>query len=167
MDCLQVRCVERATEKVTQEFRSTESNQQPSSSRSVESRDLLPCGAGRPESSTETLPQDEQGGKAVRAAKSSPPRARRRSTNTPSPPAGRIEKKQRSSCKTLTSSWDVTDKNATGAHNYHTEQINKYGTIQFTSLSDKEHGGKTRALRPLFYCHFQAGARAEIGRAHV
>lgn len=136
VDCLQIRSVERATEKGTQEVRSAESNQQPPLSRPVESRDLLHCVAGRPESSTtpENLPQDEQGIKATRAAKSSSPKARRGSTNTPSPPTRRTEKKQRSSSKTVSPNWDVTEKNATAAQNYHAEQMSKYGTIHFSSV---------------------------------
>lgn len=136
VDCLQIRSVERATEKGTQEVRSAESNQQPLLSRSVESRDLLHCAAGRPESSTtpESLPQDEQGIKATRAAKSSSPKARRGSTNTPSPPTRRTEKKQRSSSKTVSPNWDVTEKNAAAAQNYHAEQMCKYGAVHFSSV---------------------------------
>lgn len=136
VDCLQIRSVERAAEKGAQEVRSAESNRRPSSSKPVESRDLLHCGAGRPELSTtpENLPQDEQGSKATRTAKSSSPKARRGSTNTPSPPTGRTEKKQRSSSKTVSPNWDVTDKNATAAQNYHAEQMTKYGTVHLSSV---------------------------------
>lgn len=133
VDCLQIRSEERAAEKGTQEVRSAEPHRRPSPSKPGESRDALHCGAGGPESSTtpENLPQDEHGGKAARAAKSSSPKARRGSTNTPSPPAGRTEKKQRSSSKTVSPNRDVTDKNATAAQNYHTEQMTKYGPVKF------------------------------------
>uniref|UniRef100_A0A3P9NME8 Si:dkey-12h9.6 n=1 Tax=Poecilia reticulata TaxID=8081 RepID=A0A3P9NME8_POERE len=47
------------------------------------------------------LPQEDQGSKATRAAKSASPKARRSNTNTPSPPAGRPEKKQRTNSKTI------------------------------------------------------------------
>ena len=137
VDCLQIRSEERATtEKVTQEVRSAESNRRPISSKPGESRDLLHCGAGGPESSltTETLPQDEQGSKATRAAKSSSPKARRGSTNTPSPPAGRREKKQRSSSKTVSPNRDVTEKSATAAQNHHAEQMTKYASFHFSEL---------------------------------
>lgn len=139
VDCLQIRSLERATEKGSQEVKSVESNRRPSSVRPTESRDLLPCGAGRPESSStpENLPQDEQGGKATRAAKSSSPKARRGSTNTPSPPTGRKEKKHRSSSKTVSPNWEVTDKNAMAAQSYHAEQMSKYGTVHCTLASNE------------------------------
>ncbi|XP_022625993.1 macoilin-1-like [Seriola dumerili] len=151
VDCLQICSEERATEKGTQEVKSTESNRRPSSSskHSVsESRDLLHSGAGGPESSTtpDNLPQEEQGSKATRAAKSSSPKARRGSTNTPSPPAARTEKKQRSSSKTVSPNRDVTDKNTTAAQNYHAEQMSKLeqelrrlkGELQATRQSEQE-----------------------------
>lgn len=134
VDCLQIRSEERATEKATPEVRTAESNRRPLASKPGESRDVLHCGAGGPESSTttpENLPQDEQGSKATRAAKSSSPKARRGSTNTPSPPAGRTEKKQRSSSKTVSPNRDATEKSATAAHNHHAEQMNKYATVNF------------------------------------
>lgn len=127
VDCLQIRCLERMADKVTQEARAAESNQRPSSCRPV---DLLTCGTRRAEAPTENLPQDELGSKATRAAKSSSPKARRGSTNTPSPPAGRTEKKQRSSCKIATPHSDVAERNATPAQNHHTEQL-KYGGVLF------------------------------------
>uniref|UniRef100_A0A3B4WD36 Si:dkey-12h9.6 n=1 Tax=Seriola lalandi dorsalis TaxID=1841481 RepID=A0A3B4WD36_SERLL len=128
------------------EVKSTESNRRPSSSSSKhsvsESRDLLHSGAGGPESSTspDNLPQEEQGSKATRAAKSSSPKARRGSTNTPSPPAARTEKKQRSSSKTVSPNRDVTDKNTTAAQNYHAEQMSKRlkGELQATRQSEQE-----------------------------
>ncbi|XP_023270914.1 macoilin-1-like [Seriola lalandi dorsalis] len=152
VDCLQICSEERATEKGTQEVKSTESNRRPSSSSSKhsvsESRDLLHSGAGGPESSTspDNLPQEEQGSKATRAAKSSSPKARRGSTNTPSPPAARTEKKQRSSSKTVSPNRDVTDKNTTAAQNYHAEQMSKLeqelrrlkGELQATRQSEQE-----------------------------
>ncbi|KAE8286613.1 Macoilin Transmembrane protein 57 [Larimichthys crocea] len=148
VDCLQIRSEERAAEKGTQEVRSAEPHRRPSPSKPGESRDALHCGAGGPESSTtpENLPQDEHGGKAARAAKSSSPKARRGSTNTPSPPAGRTEKKQRSSSKTVSPNRDVTDKNATAAQNYHTEQMTKLeqelrrlkGELQTSRQSEQE-----------------------------
>uniref|UniRef100_A0A3Q1GI99 Si:dkey-12h9.6 n=1 Tax=Acanthochromis polyacanthus TaxID=80966 RepID=A0A3Q1GI99_9TELE len=77
-----------------------------------------------PSSTPDNLPQEEHGSKATRAAKSSSPKARRGSTNTPSPPAGRTEKKPRSSSKTISPNRDAADKGTAAAHNYHTEQIN-------------------------------------------
>ncbi|XP_070705514.1 macoilin-1 [Pempheris klunzingeri] len=129
-DCLQIRSEERASaEKGAQEVRSAESNRRPSSSSSSSSskpgepRDPLHCGAAESSTAPENLPQDEQGSKATRAAKCSSPKARRGSTNTPSPPAGRTEKKQRSSSKTVSPIRDVTDKSATAAQSYHAEQM--------------------------------------------
>ncbi|KAK5903393.1 hypothetical protein CgunFtcFv8_007179 [Champsocephalus gunnari] len=122
VDCLQIRSEERASEKGALEGKSAESNRRPLPSKPGESRDLLPCGAAGPECSTtpENLPQDEPGSKATRAAKSSSPKASRGSTNTPSPPAGRMEKKQRSSSKTVSPNRDVPEKS-----NHHAEQMNK------------------------------------------
>ncbi|XP_034383475.1 macoilin-1 [Cyclopterus lumpus] len=148
VDCLQIRSEERTTEKGSQEMRSAESNRQPLSSKPAESRDLLHCGAGGQESSTapENLPQDEQGSKATRATKGSSPKARRCSTNTPSPPAGRTEKKQRSSSKTFCLNQDTTEKNATAAQNHHAEQMTKLeqelrrlkGELQVSRQSEQE-----------------------------
>lgn len=125
VDCLQIRTVERAVEKGTQEVRPAESHRRPSPPKTVESRDLVHCVTGRTELSTtpENLPQDEQGGKVSRTAKNSSPKARRGSTNTPSPPAGRTEKKQRASSKTVSPNWDGTDKNVPAAQNHHAEQM--------------------------------------------
>lgn len=136
VDCLQIRSVERVSEKGAQEVRSAESNRRQSSSKLVEPRELLHCGTGRLELSTtpENLPQDEQGNKATRMAKSSSPKARRGSTNTPSPPTGRMEKKQRSSSKSVSPNWDATDKNATTAQNHHAEQMTKYGDVHLRSV---------------------------------
>ncbi|CAK6979219.1 macoilin [Scomber scombrus] len=150
VDCLQIRSEERATEKGTQELRSADSNRQTPSSKACvgESRDQLYSGAGGSESSTtpENLPQEEQGSKVTRAAKSSSPKVRRTSTNTPSPPAGRTEKKQRSSSKTVSPNRDTTDKSATAAQNYHAEQMSKLeqelrrlkGELQVSRQSEQE-----------------------------
>lgn len=134
-DCLQIRSEEQMTEKASQEIRSTEPNRRsppqplsPSSKNVVaESKDQLHSGDGGPESSTtsESLPQEDQGSKATRAAKSSSPKARRGSTNTPSPPAGRTEKKQRTNLKTISPNRDAVDKSATATQNYYAEQISK------------------------------------------
>ncbi|MEQ2227007.1 hypothetical protein ILYODFUR_033253, partial [Ilyodon furcidens] len=155
--CLQIRSEERATEKASQEVRSAESNRQPpppSSSSSfskivvAESKDQLHSGEGGPESSTtpEKLPQEDPGSKATRAAKSSSPKARRGSTNTPSPPAGRAEKKQRTNSKTISPNRDAADKSATATQNYHAEQISKLeaelrrlkGELQTSRQSEQE-----------------------------
>lgn len=130
VDCLQIRTVERAVEKGTQEVRPAESHRRPSPPKTVESRDLVHCVTGRTELSTtpENLPQDEQGGKVSRTAKNSSPKARRGSTNTPSPPAGRTEKKQRASSKTVSPNWDGTDKSVPAAQNHHAEQM-RYGSV--------------------------------------
>ncbi|XP_069029892.1 macoilin-1 [Embiotoca jacksoni] len=155
VDCLQIRSEDRATDKGSHEGRSTESNRRPSSSSSSsskpgvgESKDLPHGGAGGPESSAapENLPQEEHGGKATRPAKSSSPKARRGSTNTPSPPAGRTEKKQRSSSKTISPNRDAADKSAAAAQNYHAEQISKLeqemrrlkGELQTSRQSEQE-----------------------------
>ncbi|XP_067428884.1 macoilin [Thunnus thynnus] len=150
VDCLQIRSEERATEKGTQEVKAADSNRRTPSSKSgvSESRDQLYSGAGGPESSTtlENLPQEEQGSKATRVAKSSSPKVRRASTNTPSPPAGRTEKKQRSSSKTVSPNRDTTDKSVTAAQNYHTEQMSKLeqelrrlkGELQVSRQSEQE-----------------------------
>lgn len=133
VDCLQIRCLERTADRVTQEARAAEANRRPSSSRPV---DLLSCASGRAEAPVENLPQDELGSKATRATKSSSPKARRGSTNTPSPPAGRTEKKQRPSCKIGAPHSDVPERNATAAPNHHTEQL-KYGSVVFQAQSSR------------------------------
>ncbi|XP_063352265.1 macoilin-1 [Pelmatolapia mariae] len=134
VDCLQIRSEERATEKGSQEVRSAEPNRRPPSSSSSsskpsvgESKDLLHSSTGGPESSTtpENLPQEEHGSKATRAAKNSSPKVRRSNSNTPSPPAGRTEKKHRSSSKTVSPNRDAAEKSATAAQSYHTEQTSK------------------------------------------
>ncbi|XP_053301782.1 macoilin [Pleuronectes platessa] len=148
VDCLQIRSEERVTEKGVQEVKSAESHRRQSSTKhgaAGESRDLLPGGAGGPESSatSEHLPQEEQGSKATRAAKSSSPKTQS-STNTPSPPAARTEKKQRSSSKTVSPNRDVADK--TAPQNHHTEQTNKLeqelrklrGELQASRQSEQE-----------------------------
>ncbi|KAM8831528.1 macoilin-1 isoform 2-T2 [Spinachia spinachia] len=145
-DCLQIRSEERASEKGPQETRPAESNRQPLTSRPAECRDLLPCGAVGPESSTgpENLPQDEQGGKATRAAKSSSPKTRRGGANTPSPPAGKAEKKQRSSSKTFCLNQEAAEKS--GAPNPHAEQTTRQeqelrrlrGELQASRQSEQE-----------------------------
>ncbi|XP_068198400.1 macoilin-1 [Antennarius striatus] len=119
LDCLQICSVE--TEKGTPEGRPAESNRRTPSSRPAESRDLGHSGAGGAELSTilESLPQEEQGSKAARAAKSPSPKAHGGRANNPSPPAGRTEKKQRSSSKTVSPNWDA---GAAGTPNYHAEQ---------------------------------------------
>ncbi|XP_062266661.1 macoilin [Platichthys flesus] len=148
VDCLQIRSEERVTEKGVQEVRSAESHRRQSSTKhgaAGESRDLLPGAAGGPDSSAtpEPLPQEEQGSKATRAAKSSSPKTRS-STNTPSPPAARTEKKQRSSSKTVSPNRDVADK--TAPQNHHAEQTNKLeqelrklrGELQASRQSEQE-----------------------------
>ncbi|KAM3602489.1 uncharacterized protein V6R79_005070 [Siganus canaliculatus] len=148
VDCLQIRSEERAAEKGAQEVRSSESSRRPPASKSAESRDLLHSGAGGPESSMtpENLPQDELSSKPSRTAKSSSPKARRGNVNTPSPPAGRTEKKQRSGSKTISPNRDITDKSATAAQNHHAEQMAKLeqelrklrGELQSSRQSEQE-----------------------------
>ncbi|XP_041830954.1 macoilin-1 [Melanotaenia boesemani] len=150
VDCLQIRSEDRVTEKATQEVRSAESNRRPASLKSAvaESKDQLHSGAGGPEPSTipENLPQEEQGCKATRVAKNSSPKARRGSTNTPSPPVGRTEKKQRPSSKTFSPNRDEADKITTAAQNYHAEQFSKLeaemrrlkGELQTSRQSEQE-----------------------------
>ncbi|XP_077367125.1 macoilin-1 isoform X4 [Festucalex cinctus] len=126
VDCLQIRSEERAAEKATQEVRSAESNRKPlSKGSSSESREALRNGSPGPESSAtpETLPQEEQTGKAARAVKNPSPRVRRTNTATPSPPAGRAEKKQRCSGKTVSPNRDGADKSAAVAQNQHAEHL--------------------------------------------
>uniref|UniRef100_A0A3Q2YMR2 Si:dkey-12h9.6 n=1 Tax=Hippocampus comes TaxID=109280 RepID=A0A3Q2YMR2_HIPCM len=110
IDCLQIRSDERAAEKATQEVRSVESNRKPllSKGSSSESREAHRNGSPGPESSTtpEKLPQEEQAGKAARVVKNSSPRVRRANPATPSPTAGRMEKKQRSGGKTVSPNRD-------------------------------------------------------------
>lgn len=126
-DCLQIRSEERATEKGTQETRPAEPNRQPLTSKPGEPRDLLQCGPGGPESpaAPENLPQEEQGGKATRTAKSSSPKTRGGGANTPSPPAARTEKKQRSGSRTFCLNQEAAEKSAAAASNHHAEQIIK------------------------------------------
>lgn len=129
VECLQIRSEERAAEKASQEVKPAESNRRPVSTKPgvVESKDQLQTGAGRPESSAtpENLPQEEQGAKATRVTKSSSPKARRGSTNTPSPPAGRTEKKPRSGLKTTSPNRETADKSVTVAQNFYAEHMSK------------------------------------------
>lgn len=117
VDCLQIRTVEKAVDKGLQEVKAAEPTRRPSPPKTAESRDSLTCGAattGRSElpPAPENLPQEESGSKAPRAAKNPSPKARRGSTNTPSPPAGRTEKKQRVASKAPSPNWDGTDYSA-------------------------------------------------------
>nr|XP_040017096.1 macoilin [Gasterosteus aculeatus aculeatus] len=147
-DCLQIRSEERATEKGTQETRPAEPNRQPLTSKPGEPRDLLQCGPGGPESpaAPENLPQDEQGGKATRTAKSSSPKTRGGGANTPSPPAARTEKKQRSGSRTFCLNQEAAEKSAAAASNHHAEQIIKQeqelrrlrGELQVSRQSEQE-----------------------------
>ncbi|CAN9507888.1 unnamed protein product [Ophioblennius macclurei] len=156
VDCLQIRSEDRASEKGSQEVKSAESNRRAPTSTSsssskpavAESKDLPQSGTGGPEApaTAENLPQDEHGSKAARSAKSSSPKGRRSSTNTPSPPAGRTEKKQRSSSKTISPNRDAADKSATAAQNFHADQISKLeqelrrlkGELQTSRQSEQE-----------------------------
>ncbi|XP_075893619.1 macoilin-like isoform X2 [Nelusetta ayraudi] len=125
VDCLQIRTVEKVADKGPQEVKAAEPNRRPSPPKTAESRDSPHCAAtGRPEppAAPEHLPQDEPASKAPRAAKNPSPKARRGSTNTPSPPAGRAEKKQRAASKAPSPSWDGTDRSAAAAHSHHAEQ---------------------------------------------
>ncbi|KAM9797976.1 macoilin-1 [Neosynchiropus ocellatus] len=119
-DCHQI-CSE---DKVTQEQRAADITRRLGGAKSSVSESKE--SSGGPESSTtsENLPQDDQGTKATRAAKNSSPKARRSSTNTPSPPAGRMEKKPRSSPKTISPNRDAVDKSA-AAQNHHAEQLSR------------------------------------------
>ncbi|XP_029984036.1 macoilin-1 [Sphaeramia orbicularis] len=150
IDCLQIHSEDRAAERGSQEVRSSDSNRRPPSSKPsvVESRDQLHSGAGGPEPSMtpDNLPQEEQGSKATRPAKTSSPKTRRGSPNTPSPPPGRTEKKQRSSSKTVSPNRDMTDRSAAAAQNHHMEQMNKLeqelrrlkGELQTSRQSEQE-----------------------------
>nr|XP_015802932.2 macoilin-1 [Nothobranchius furzeri] len=125
VDCLQIHTEERAAES-----RSADLNRRPAlfaKPVAAELKDQLHSGEGGPESSTspEILPQEEQGSKTLRAAKSSSPKARRCNTNTPSPPAGRTEKKSRMSSKTISPNRDAADKTTTAAQSHHAEQMSK------------------------------------------
>lgn len=117
VDCLQIRTVEKATDKLQQEGKAAEPTRRPSPPKTADSRDSLPCGAastGRPElpPTPENLPQEELPSKAQRAAKNPSPKTRRGGANTPSPPAGRTEKKQRAAPKTPSPNWEGTDYSA-------------------------------------------------------
>ncbi|XP_078145946.1 macoilin [Centroberyx gerrardi] len=150
VDCLQIRSEERAPEKGTQEVRPADSNRRPSSSKPSggESRDHMYSGVGGAESplTPENLPQEEQAGKATRAAKSSSPKTRRSNTNTASPSTGRTDKKQRSSSKTVSPNRDAADKSAAANQNQHTEQMTKLeqelrrlkGELQASRQSEQE-----------------------------
>ncbi|XP_013881374.1 macoilin-1 [Austrofundulus limnaeus] len=147
VDCLQIRSEERGAE-----VRSVESNRRPATlfkpaaAAAAESKDQLHGGEGSETSATpESLPHEEQGSKAPRAAKNSSPKARRGSTNTPSPPAGRTEKKPRSS-KTISPNRSTEEKSTAVAQNYHAEQMNKLeaelrrlrGELQVSRQSEQE-----------------------------
>lgn len=131
VDCLQIRSEERGPD-----VRPVEPSRRPSSlfRPASEPKDQLHGGEGGAELSAtpENLPHEEQGNKAARAAKNSSPKARRGSTNTPSPPAGRSEKKQRSS-KTISPNRDAEEKSTTAAQSCHAEQMSKYVAVEFSS----------------------------------
>lgn len=166
VDCLQIRTVEKVADKGPQEVKAAEPNRRPSPPKTVESRDSPHCAAtGRPEppAAPEHLPQDEPAGKAPRAAKNPSPKARRGSTNTPSPPAGRAEKKQRAASKAPSPSWDGTDRSAAAAHSHHAEQTRcgsaRHGSARLGSSSLKvsfHFFSLTPSVAPT-----QAGAGAE------
>ncbi|KAJ0061152.1 hypothetical protein NL108_008836, partial [Boleophthalmus pectinirostris] len=118
VDCLQIRSEER-TERPLQEAVKTDSTRRVSSS-SISS--CLPKSSEalhRPtENCPESLPQEEQGGKGHKASKNTSPKARRSSHHTPSPPGGRVDKKQRA--KTIS-----PNRNTAVAHSLHADQMNK------------------------------------------
>ncbi|XP_037100754.1 macoilin-1 isoform X2 [Syngnathus acus] len=126
IDCLQICSEERVVEKATQEIRSAEPNRKLllSKGSSSESREALRNGL---ESSTtpEKLPLEEQASKAARAVKNLSPKVRRANAATLSPPAGRMEKKQRSGGKTVSPIRDGPDKSAAVAPNQHAEQLSR------------------------------------------
>ncbi|XP_068505319.1 macoilin-1 isoform X2 [Syngnathus scovelli] len=122
-DCLQICSEERVVEKATQEIRSAEPNRKLllSKGSSSESREALRNGL---DSSTtpEKLPLEEQASKAARAVKNLSPKVRRANTATLSPPAGRMEKKQRSCGKTVS---PIRDGSAAVTQNQHAEQLSR------------------------------------------
>ncbi|KAM4600514.1 macoilin-1 [Polymixia lowei] len=144
VDCLQIHSEERGAERETQEVRSAEPNRQPSSSKPAvgESRDHRCGGVAEPSVAPETLPQEEQGGKAARVAKSSSPKARRSNANTPSPSTSKTDKKQRLNSKTVGPNWQCAAAN----QNQHAEQITKLehefrrlkGELQASRQSEQE-----------------------------
>ncbi|XP_077442554.1 macoilin-1 isoform X1 [Stigmatopora argus] len=150
VDCLQIRSEERAPEKATQEVRSTEPSRKPllSKGSSSDSRVSIHNCSTEPESSTtsEKLPQEEQASKAARVVKNSSPRVRVTNGATPSPPASRTEKKQRSSGKTVSPNRDGADKSLTVAQNQHADQLNRLeqelrklrGDLQVSRHSEQE-----------------------------
>ncbi|XP_028295922.1 macoilin-1 [Gouania willdenowi] len=169
VDCLQIRSEERIVEKASQEAKQAELNRRPSpssfsssssisaKSAGVESKDVPHSPAGGTDSPTtaENLPQEEQGRKSTRVTKSSSPKGRQGSTNTPSPPAGRSEKKQRTSSKTISPNRDAAAAAAaaaadrstsSAAPSHHTEQISKLeqelrklkGELQTSRQSEQE-----------------------------
>lgn len=136
-DCLQIRSEERTTECPLMDVtRSCDSNRRtPSSSSSSplsKPTEALHNGSAVSENcpSHDSLPQEEQGTKGQhKPAKNNPssssPKTRRGSQNTPSPPGGRTEKKQRSNSKTISPNRDTADKTTAVQQSLHAEQINK------------------------------------------
>ncbi|XP_055088070.1 macoilin-1 [Periophthalmus magnuspinnatus] len=122
VDCLQIRSEER-TEHLLQEAFKTGSTRRVSSSSTSssclpKSSEALHKTTAASENSPESQSQEEQGGKGHKAAKNTSPKVRRGSRHTPSPPGGRVDKKQRA--KTIS-----PNRNSAAAQTLHTEQMNK------------------------------------------
>lgn len=116
VDCLQIRSEERAERPLQETLKPCDSNRRTSSSSSSSkhSEAHQRAGAAGSENSLDHLPQEEQ-----KAAKHSSPKARRGSRNTPSPPGGRVDKKQRCHSKTISPNRDAA------VNSLHTEQTSK------------------------------------------
>ncbi|KAK7907680.1 hypothetical protein WMY93_016292 [Mugilogobius chulae] len=121
VNCLQIRSEEH-TDRLLQEALRMDSNRRVSSSTPSSSSLPKPSEALHRASETcpDSLPQEEQGGKGHKAAKNTSPKARRGSRHTPSPPGGRVDKKQRANSKAISPS-----RESTAPHSVHAEQMNK------------------------------------------
>ncbi|XP_072311328.1 macoilin-1 isoform X2 [Eucyclogobius newberryi] len=119
VDCLQIRSVEH-TERLLPESLKTETTNRHISSSVPKPSEALHRTTAVSENCPDSLPQEEQAGKGYKAAKNASPKARRGSRHTPSPPGGRVDKKQRANSKTISPNRD-----SAAAHSVQAEQMNK------------------------------------------
>lgn len=129
LDCLQIHSPEQGAPRGAEEARPGDSHPPSAPSRnSTEHRDPASEGSGGNTSAVtpENLPQEEQGSKAPRPAKSCSPKERRTPTNPAPPPSARGDRKQRNGpSKTISPNRDATEKNSSSNQNHHAEQITK------------------------------------------
>ena len=114
--CLQIRSEETTDRPVPEVLKPCYSSRRTPSSKPSEAHHRATAG---PDNSPDSLPQEEPAPKASKAKHSSP-KARKGSRNTPSPPGGRAEKKQKCHFNTISPSPD-----SAAANSLFTEQMSK------------------------------------------